>query len=413
MPLPTPTADETRDDFVDRCMADESATEDHPDEDERREACAVRFDESAEEEPPAEEPEEEPAEEGDDMALPAPDADETREEFIDRCSSSEEAVAEFPDEEDRRAACAAAWDDAAPEEEPPAEEDEEMSAHACPKCQKGLRKPALPARPTWHSLKTPAGRPEVDREKGIIRNVILAEEGRFKSRRGEFDKAAIREVVRLAKAAPGGLKSRLGHPTLSDDGVAKFAGRIRNVRNASVEREGRMVSAARGDIHFDRSAHKTPGGDLANYLMDRAESDPDSLNMSLVLQADEELRLDAKGRPLSGEDGEPLPPLWRPKALHAVDVVDTGDATNAFLSAAALPDSVVRQGTALLDSQFAGATPDVIWARATAWLNRYLSWKFGDKWRKPAKAAPRRKASKAVADEVLLADIDLRLRESI
>jgi hypothetical protein len=67
--------------------------------------------------------------------------------------------------------------------------------------------------------------------------------------------------------------------------------------------------------------------------------------------------------------------------LHACDVVDDGDATHSFLSAdilASLPDAIVRQGCELLDAQFNGQERSVIAARLSAFMDRYLSHRFGE-----------------------------------
>ena len=258
----------------------------------------------------------------------------------------------------------------------------------------GLRANPLPDEPAW--LRSDVrGRPiGVDREAGVIRGVILAEEGTFKDERGVFDRAAIRRVVKLGNESPNGLKSRFAHPTLSSDGLGKFTGRVKGIRSDTILRERgkdadgkpllKEVLIARGDQYFDKTAlEEPPGGGkpLGVYLMDLAESDPDAMGMSLVLKADQNQQLDSRGRILKDEAGKELPPLWMPTELHAVDSVDTGDATNSFLSAdllASLPDAALRQGVALLDQQFCGQSKEATRARLTAFVDRYLAYRFGD-----------------------------------
>ncbi len=68
---------------------------------------------------------------------------------------------------------------------------------------------------------------------------------------------------------------------MSDDGLGKHVGRVKNLR-----REGDKV---RGNLLISNTAMDTPiggGRPLGAYLMDLAESDPGALGMSLVLQAD-------------------------------------------------------------------------------------------------------------------------------
>ena len=90
----------------------------------------------------------------------------------------------------------------------------------------------------WLRAETKARPLGVDREAKAIRGVILAEEGPFKSKgRGEFDQGSIRSIVKLANATPGGLKSRFAHPTISDDGLGKFLGRVKDVKKSFIMRE--------------------------------------------------------------------------------------------------------------------------------------------------------------------------------
>ena len=254
---------------------------------------------------------------------------------------------------------------------------------------------------TWH--KAPVRRPlapgqsgrriGVDRKEAVIRGYVLALEGPFKSEgRGEFDGESLRTILTLTQAAPNGLKSRFSHPDLSGDGLSKFLGRVRDpwmdtitIRESRSTLKTNPVAAVRGDLHFDKTALEEPvggGKPLGIYVMDLAESDPDAISSSLVLEVDEEFRLDQRGLPARGDDGNPLPPLWRPTAIHASDVVGEGDAVDGLLSAQltaeGLPDAVVRKAAELMNRQFAGKDRQFIEQRCTAWLARYLDRRFGD-----------------------------------
>lgn len=235
----------------------------------------------------------------------------------------------------------------------------------------------LPARPTVLRVQNLLARPVgVDREAKIIRGYVLAQEGPFKSEgRGEFDRAALAEIVRLTNAARKGLRSRFAHPSLSDDGIGKYLGRA---RGAWLDQSG-PVWRARADLHLAASSFDTPSGDLGGYVLRLAAEDPDALSTSLVIKPEEEYRLNPDGTRQKDADGNPLPPLWRPVALFATDVVDTGDAVDgmlggpAGLSAADLPDAAQRQGWAMLDRVFAGQPADVVRERCAAYVERYLS----------------------------------------
>ena len=234
--------------------------------------------------------------------------------------------------------------------------------------------PELKITPEWLRA-VAAGRPiGVDREKKTIRGYVVAQRGDFKTGRGHFDDQSLGTILKLMNEKPGGLKSRFTHPTLSSDGLGTHLGRSTNAFL-----DGDRV---RADLHLDDSSFKTPNGDLGSYVMDLAASDPDALSSSLVLKTEKIQVLDDRGKPKTDEKGEPLPPIWRPTKLHASDIVDTGDAVDGLLSvrldATGLPDELVRRGAELLDGAFAGQSREVVEARCSAWLSRYLAYRFGE-----------------------------------
>ena len=217
-----------------------------------------------------------------------------------------------------------------------------------------------------------------------MRGFVVAQTGAFKEPepRGEFDSKSLKQIAALMRREPAGLKSRFTHPDLSSDGLGKFLGRAKNPRiePLSVVRNGEKldVEAIRADLHFAASASDTPSGDLAKYVMDLAEEDADALSSSLVIEPVEEFRLNKDGtRKLDDETGSPLPPLWRPKKIHATDIVDTGAAVDGLLSAQlsgeGLPDEVVRRASELLRQQFGDKPRDFVEPRLRAWLDRVLS----------------------------------------
>lgn len=126
-----------------------------------------------------------------------------------------------------------------------------------------------------------------------------------------------------------GIKSRFTHPGLSGDGLGSFLGRA---KNAAVD--GDVV---RADLHLSASAHDTPDGDLAAYVMTLASEDPDAFGTSIVFRHDatEEAKFAIENGATANEYGvdmqsfkspDPLNvdnlPHARLKSLRAVDVVD-------------------------------------------------------------------------------------------
>ena len=212
----------------------------------------------------------------------------------------------------------------------------------------------------------------VDREKNILRGYVVAEAGVFKSERGEFERRDLLQIVKLMKADPAGVKSRFTHPDFLSDGLGKYLGRAKNARL-----DGDKV---RADLHFDKTAFATPFGDLAGYIMDLAESDPGALASSLVLDVRLEFRRKRDGTLESDENGNELPPLWRPVAISASDIVDVGDAVNSLLSGSAAAggaegDPDAGQEFAFLDGE--AGDRDAVERAGLKALGAYLDGRFG------------------------------------
>lgn len=193
---------------------------------------------------------------------------------------------------------------------------------------------------------------QLDEESRTIRGRVVAELGPFKSfGRGQFTMESLQKIVELGNAKKNGLRSRWRHPGLSDDGLGKFLGRDRNFRL-----DGDKV---RSDFTLSQSAMKAPpdggGTPYGEYILELSRADPEALSSSLVLDYKSEYLKNADGSRKKDQDGNDLPPVWIPTELHAIDVVDTGDAVhNGFLSADQDSENnrLVRQGAELINSYF-------------------------------------------------------------
>lgn len=231
----------------------------------------------------------------------------------------------------------------------------------------------MPAKPTWESLKTLSPGVSIDRENNVLRGYVVAQKGRFKTDgRGEFNDDSLQRIVALMASKPAGTKSRFTHPGMSSDGLGSFLGRAKNPRL-----DGDRV---RADLHLDPTSFKTPNGNLGQYVLDLAESDPDALSSSLVLRSEKIYTLDEKGRTKKDDNGEEIPPIWLPTKINASDIVDTGDAVDGLLSAGinveGLPLAELWQGSKLLNNLFRGQTREVVAARLAGFMQRYLDLHF-------------------------------------
>ena len=187
------------------------------------------------------------------------------------------------------------------------------------------------------------GKKGVDREKGAIYSFAVISKGEASGHGMEIDDIALEQIVELGNKTKIGVKSRFGHPNMSNTALGTFLGRVKNFW-----KDGDVV---RGDIHFDKSAYKTPNGDLASYVMDLAENDPDAFGTSIVWDGELEERLNKDGtRKKDEKTGEVLLLLVRFKKLLGVDTVDNPAANNGMFGTFFNEDvQISAEMTAFLD----------------------------------------------------------------
>lgn len=156
---------------------------------------------------------------------------------------------------------------------------------------------------------------------GLIRGVSLITRGEAFGHGMWIDSEALDQVVELSQSESG-LKSRFTHPSMSSDGMGRYLGRIDNVY-----RDGDQVF---GDLHFAKSAHETPDGDLAEYVLLLVDEDPRAAGLSIVFAPDYEATDDHYSEHWSKKDGFQSPdelneknlPHVRIEKMRAADIVD-------------------------------------------------------------------------------------------
>lgn len=113
---------------------------------------------------------------------------------------------------------------------------------------------------------------------GLIRGVSILTRGEALGHGFWCDSVMLDQCLSFMLADERGLKCRFTHPGMCSDGLGMKLGQFLNP-----SRRGDQVIA---DLHLNTFAHKSPDGDLANYLMDRATEEPDQFGTSIVFYSD-------------------------------------------------------------------------------------------------------------------------------
>ena len=225
--------------------------------------------------------------------------------------------------------------------------------------------------PPVESFRTDAIRDQpqrVDRQANVIYGASMMQVGDLNegdSRPWTVDMETLQQALNLAQQSRSGVKARFTHPNMSSDGMGSYLGRWANWRI-----EGETL---RADLHIADAAFTSPQGDLGNYVMDLAEADPGAFGVSLAPRNDT-ANLQAFERRENPKPGDRWP--IRIAALKAADVVDEPAATRGgFFSLDADLRNLPSQATALLNTYFGDAEPDVVRARIAGFLDRYFATK--------------------------------------
>jgi hypothetical protein len=164
-----------------------------------------------------------------------------------------------------------------------------------------------------------------------ILGVSIATTGEAAGHRLLFDDQSLIQLQQLASAKATGIKSRFTHPDWFNDGMGKYLGRFRNFRLAEAVPGAPANGGSSGkklvaDLLISKTAHKSPAGDLGQYVLDLAREDPTSFGVSVVIDLNRVWpTADGQEKPTSGgrpENAITRYPVARPTQLYAADVVD-------------------------------------------------------------------------------------------
>lgn len=216
-----------------------------------------------------------------------------------------------------------------------------------------------------------------DKKAGLIRGFSVITRGEALGHGLWIDDEMLASVERsINEAGKQGVKARFTHPGLSNDGLGSFLGRVKNAK-----RDGDLV---RADLHFSQSSHKTPDGDLAEYVMKLAEEDPASFGTSIVFRRDRAEEEKHRVANTTDDDGFVSPdknnkqnlPHARLKSLYAVDAVDNPAANpSGMFHATDVPgeaDSLLSYALGLTNERPQFSSLPVDPDRAAGFVNRFL-----------------------------------------
>jgi hypothetical protein len=170
----------------------------------------------------------------------------------------------------------------------------------------------------FRSLPIYAHSPNIDEKEGVISSVAVAHATEAVGHRLLFDARSLQQLLELGNASKAGIKSRFTHPGLSDDGLGKYLGRMRNFRL----RQDHLIA----DLHLAAVASGSPEGNLRQYVLDLAKEDPASSGVSVVASLDK-FWVKASGEEMPAKNPRPEDSLYeypvaRILKFHAADLVD-------------------------------------------------------------------------------------------
>ncbi|HEY1190587.1 MAG TPA: hypothetical protein VGE74_23340 [Gemmata sp.] len=171
---------------------------------------------------------------------------------------------------------------------------------------------------------TPATGIQVDAGAGVITGAAVMTIGPAKGHGFSIDLRTLEQVRDLVNARPEGVPARFTHPKIDDDGASPetLGTDVGYVRNLRID-----GACLRGDIHIMPYAEVLPGlGNVKDYLIRKAQTDPLGLGLSAVIGFDVEEAVDAQGNVTAL--------LARVDAVEAVDFVSNPAANSRGLLSA-------------------------------------------------------------------------------
>jgi hypothetical protein len=172
----------------------------------------------------------------------------------------------------------------------------------------------------------------IDRENGVIRNIVLAQVGEAKGHGVHLNQTFLEKLVAQGNDRKE-VSTRLGHPTACDTAMGKQVGFYHNFKV-----EGDKAIA---DLKVLKAAKNSPsGGNVYDWIFDMAEERPEHIMNSIVFSSDGGFQLDEDGKEVEIEQNwwgydaqfEDEPIFIRLKEFVKSDLVEDGAATDSLFS---------------------------------------------------------------------------------
>lgn len=163
--------------------------------------------------------------------------------------------------------------------------------------------------------------PTINSESGIIQNVLVVSKGEAKGHNLFLNDDFLEKTALLGNQPPKGIKARYGHPNMCSTALGTYIGRYHNFRKV-----GNNVIA---DLHLDKTSKISPNGNLYDYILQLAATNPDMFGSSIAFKGGEVTTLTEA---IENSPKTTTRNYASIETLHAVDLVDDPAATDGLFA---------------------------------------------------------------------------------
>ena len=163
--------------------------------------------------------------------------------------------------------------------------------------------------------------PTINSESGIIQNVLVVSKGEAKGHNLFLNDDFLEKTALLGNQAPKGIKARYGHPNMCSTALGTYIGRYHNFRKI----DNNVIA----DLHLDKTSKISPNGNLYDYILQLAATNPDMFGSSIAFKCGEVTTLTEA---IENSPKTTTRNYASIEALHAVDLVDDPAATDGLFA---------------------------------------------------------------------------------